>query len=170
MKKINDERNHLEESLEAANEKIGAFIQQITHNEELMAVMNREQTKLRTRLAKAERVNDQLETKKESDSKLLETEKLKSRDIERSLNKMIETEKIWREQWVERYETEHKSHLETTAEVMQLRTKVKELTNKSNSLKIERDLLKKDNDKIMKKFDDKRESLQITLSQLGMID
>ena len=94
MKKINDERNHLEESLEAANEKIGAFIQQITHNEELMAVMNREQTKLRTRLAKAERVNDQLETKKESDSKLLETEKLKSRDIERSLNKMIETEKI----------------------------------------------------------------------------
>ena len=55
MKKMNEERNQLKEQLKAENDKIKSFIEQIHHNEEIIARMNREQDKLKNSLAKSER-------------------------------------------------------------------------------------------------------------------
>lgn len=93
MKKINDERNHVDELLESANDKIGAFIQQINAKEELLAVLNRERDKLSYKLTKSEKECHMLEVKKESMENILEIERIEFKDQIKTYTTQVNLEK-----------------------------------------------------------------------------
>jgi chromosome segregation ATPase len=63
IKKLNEERNRVNDLLEAADRKIASFIEQIHHNEEVIARLNKEITKTKNTLVHAERYSDALEIK-----------------------------------------------------------------------------------------------------------
>ncbi|CAI2370269.1 unnamed protein product [Moneuplotes crassus] len=166
MKKVNDERNHSNELLESANSKIATFIQQIHAKEEMIAVLEREKEKLRTKLDQAERLHDVLEKKKDNAERILEIERMDLNDQIKIHSTQIESEIEAREKWIERYETEYKAHLKTTSEVMKLRTNVKELKHQNNYKKTELERLTDENNKLKDDFEEKRFHYSSTLKKL----
>lgn len=168
MKKMNDERNHSNELLESANRKIASFIDQIHFNEELIARSTKEHEKIKGKLVHSERYSDVLEIKKSAFERTVEVQKIQMLEQIKTVSEQASSEKEARQKWIERYENEYKSHLETTSEVMLLRTENKEFKHKNNNLAIELNLIRNDYEKVTKAFEEKRLGLSDTLKELGI--
>lgn len=63
VKKMNDERNHFKDYVDAANLRIKSFTEQLHHSEDINKRLNKELDKVKTNLSKAERYSDALEIK-----------------------------------------------------------------------------------------------------------
>lgn len=154
--------------MESANDKIGSFIQIINTKEELLEVSTRDYDRLKHKLTVAEKESNKLETKINSIERILEVEKLDLKDQIKIYIQQIDSEKKAREDWIKRYETEYKSNLETTSEVMLLRTSVKELTHKNKNSLIELALIKREFNKVTRNYEEKNLNLMNTLKELGI--
>lgn len=84
----------------------------------------------------------------------------------KTVSEQATSEKEAREKWIERYETEYKAHLQTTEEVMKLRTEVKALEHKCKDQAIELESLTKLSGRLRDELEDKTYNLNKTLMEL----
>ena len=166
VKKMNIERNDLTEKLQAANHKIASNMEKLSTNEEMAQLVNKELLKTRNNLVQAERYTDMLEIKKNAFERTTEVQKRQLNEQIKTLSEQATSEKDAREKWVSRYEVEYKSHLETTSEIMQLRTEVKDLSHKCENYKIELSLSINERIKFKELFDTKSEDHLESLAEL----
>lgn len=107
-----------------------------------------------------------LTIKKDAFERTTEVQKRQLIEQIKTLSEQVTSEKDAREKWIERYESEYKSHLETTTEVMQLRTDVKDLTHRLNDALQEASLLTRERDKSEMRYEQKTLSFTETLTEL----
>jgi chromosome segregation ATPase len=166
LRKMNIERNHISDKLDSAEYKITTFTDKITHTEQINKSLTKELSRIRSKLAEAEQYSDMLTIKKDAFERTTEVQKRQLIEQIKTLSEQVTSEKDAREKWIERYESEYKSHLETTTEVMQLRTDIKDLAHRLNDALQEASLLTRERDKSESRYQQKTLSFSETLSEL----
>jgi hypothetical protein len=167
MKKINNERNHFNHLLKDANRKITSLNGQIQHSEEILARTIKQHEKAKGKLVESERYSDVLEIKKSAFERTVEIQKIQMLEQIKTVSEQASSEKEARQKWIERYEKEYKSHLDTTSEVMSLRTGIKELQHKFDNKETELKINRLDYNKVSKGYEDKREENIEIFKELG---